>query len=122
MSSKVIKITYWITTILFALFMLFGGITEVMQVPSAVKGVVDLGYPVYFLMILGTAKILGSVAIVQNKFKLIKEWAYAGFAIDIISASASLAYFGAGVVMSLFPLVFLAVMFVSYACWKKVYY
>ncbi len=121
MNTKAVKITYWITTVIFALFMLFGGVTEIMQTPAAVEGVVSLGYPVYFLMILGIAKVLGSAAIVQNKFKVIKEWAYAGFMIDLVSASASLAYTGAGV-MSLMPFLFLAVMFVSYACWKKVYY
>ena len=121
MSPKSVRVIYWITTVLFALFMLFGGVTEVMQNPTAVEGIVSLGYPAYFLMILGIAKVLGSIAIVQNKYKTIKEWAYAGFTIDILSASASLAYSGAGIGFSLFPLVFLAVMFVSYASWKKTY-
>jgi len=101
MKPKTVKIIYWITT---------------------VEGVVSLGYPVYFLMILGVAKVLGSVAIVQNKYKTIKEWAYAGFAIDIISASASLAYSGMGVAFALFPLIFLVLMFISYISWKKIYY
>ena len=38
-----------------------------------------LGYPVYFLTILGVWKILGVVAVLIPKFPLLKEWAYAGF-------------------------------------------
>ena len=40
---------------------------------------VHLGYPLYFLYILGGWKILGVIAILIPKFSLLKEWAYAGF-------------------------------------------
>ena len=42
-------------------------------------GITQLGYPVYFLTILGIWKILGVVAVLIPKFPLLKEWAYAGF-------------------------------------------
>jgi hypothetical protein len=38
-----------------------------------------LGYPVYFVTLLGIAKILGVIALLVSKFPLLKEWAYAGF-------------------------------------------
>jgi hypothetical protein len=38
-----------------------------------------LGYPVYFLTILGVWKLLGVVALLVPRFPLLKEWAYAGF-------------------------------------------
>ena len=38
-----------------------------------------LGYPIYFLTILATWKMLGVVAVLIPKFALLKEWAYAGF-------------------------------------------
>ena len=41
--------------------------------------VVPLGYPLYFLYIIGTWKILGVITILIPGFKLAKEWAYAGF-------------------------------------------
>ena len=41
--------------------------------------IVHLGYPIYFLTILGIWKILGVVALLIPKFPLLKEWAYAGF-------------------------------------------
>lgn len=47
--------------------------------PPGVYGIKYLGYPVYFLTILGIWKILGVVAVLIPKFPLLKEWAYAGF-------------------------------------------
>ena len=41
--------------------------------------IVHLGYPLYFLNIIGAWKILGVIAILIPRFKLVKEWAYAGF-------------------------------------------
>jgi hypothetical protein len=47
--------------------------------PPGVYGITHLGYPIYFLTILGVWKILGVVAVLIPKFPLLKEWAYAGF-------------------------------------------
>jgi uncharacterized membrane protein YphA (DoxX/SURF4 family) len=47
--------------------------------PPGVYGIKYLGYPVYFLTILGVWKILGVIAVLIPKFPLLKEWAYAGF-------------------------------------------
>jgi uncharacterized membrane protein YphA (DoxX/SURF4 family) len=44
-----------------------------------VYGITRLGYPIYFLTVLGIWKILGVVAVLIPKFPLLKEWAYAGF-------------------------------------------
>jgi hypothetical protein len=38
-----------------------------------------LGYPIYFLTIIGIWKILGVIALLIPRFPLLKEWAYAGF-------------------------------------------
>ena len=120
MKPKTIKVIYWIVTILFSLLILFGAFGELMQNEQSVGVLKHLGYPIYLNIILGIAKILGVISILQTKFSTIKEWAYAGFSIDIISASASLFFSGDGIGMSLFPLVFLGVMFISYFLWKKV--
>ena len=73
------KIIYWVATALLAIGMLQSGIFAVLRNDQWVKIVTNLGYPVYFLTILGTWKILGVIAILIPKFKLLKEWAYAGF-------------------------------------------
>jgi uncharacterized membrane protein len=73
------KITYWIATALLAIGMLQSGVFAVLRNDQWVKIITDLGYPLYFLTILGVWKILGVIAILIPKFKLLKEWAYAGF-------------------------------------------
>jgi len=120
MKPKTIKIIYWTVTILFALFMLFSALTEILQTEQAKDVMKHLGYPIYVNTILGVAKILGVIAILQWKFKTIKEWAYAGFTIDFIGAAASLYFAGSGVLMALTTIPFFAVMFASYFLWKKV--
>ena len=119
MKPKTIKLLYWTFTILFCLAMLFSGISELTQNPKAVEVMKHLGYPAYLNTILGIAKVLGVVAILQWKFRTIKEWAYAGFTIDFLGASASLYFAGDGILMALSTIPFFVVMFASYYLWKK---
>jgi len=121
MGRKGLKITYWVATILFVLFMLFGGISSLIGTEAGDAVMVALGYPLYLNIILGIAKTLGSVALIQNKFMVIKEWAYAGFAFDIIGAGLSFIFAGFGLMELIVPVITLAVMFVSYATWKKLH-
>jgi uncharacterized membrane protein YphA (DoxX/SURF4 family) len=64
-----------------------------------------LGYPAYFLTILGTWKILGALAIVAPRLPRLKEWAYAGMVFDATSAAISRAVMGDGAVKVIAPLV-----------------
>jgi hypothetical protein len=73
------KIIYWIATLWLALGMTVTGVVQLMQIKEEVEMMNHLGYPVYFLTILGVWKILGVVAVLIPKFPLLKEWAYAGF-------------------------------------------
>jgi len=80
------KIIYWIATIWLSLGMFSTGMVQVLKItsegalaPPGVWGIKQLGYPVYFLTILGVWKILGVIALLIPKFPLLKEWAYAGF-------------------------------------------
>ena len=122
MASKTIKILYWIFTLLFAAFMLFSGISELMQTESSKTVMEHLGYPMYLNIILGIAKVLGALAVLQTMWKTLKEWAYAGFLIDFIGAGMSMYFAGDGIGAALLPLPFIIVMFISYALWKKVYF
>ena len=121
MASKTTKVFYWIFTLLFVAGILFSGISELMQVPSAKEVLEHLGYPLYLNLILGVAKVLGALALLQTMWKTLKEWAYAGFTIDFIGAGLSMYFAGDGILMALSPLPFLIVLFVSYSLWKKVY-
>jgi len=77
------KIIYWIATLWLSLGMLSTGAVQLLRVkgdsPGSVDSMTHLGYPVYFVTILGIAKILGVVTLLIPKFPLLKEWAYAGF-------------------------------------------
>jgi hypothetical protein len=80
------KIIYWISTVWLALGMISSGILQLVKAkgdgtlsPPGVYGITHLGFPVYFLTILGVWKILGVVALFMPKSPLLKEWAYAGF-------------------------------------------
>jgi hypothetical protein len=48
-----------------------------------------MGYPPYFILLLGIAKVAGVIALWQNKFKWLREWAFAGFIFDVIFAFCS---------------------------------
>jgi hypothetical protein len=79
-------IIYWIATVWLALGMLSTGIVQLIKMQEEVDSITRLGYPVYFLSILGTWKLLGVVAILIPKAPLVKEWAYAGFFVAMSGA------------------------------------
>ncbi|HEU4859766.1 MAG TPA: DoxX family protein [Chitinophagaceae bacterium] len=83
------KIIYWIATIWLSLGMLSTGIVQLLQTEEEVEMMTRLGYPVYFLTIIGVWKIFGVVAVLIPKFPLLKEWAYAGFFIAMSGAISS---------------------------------
>ena len=86
------SVAYWVCTGLVVFFIGSGGLAYALQVPDVVQGVVALGFPVHFVVLLGVWKVLGSIAILVPGFPLIKEWAYAGIVFDLTgAASASIA-------------------------------
>ena len=110
------KIIYWISTLWLVSGMLSSGILQLFKAkaegtlsPLGVFGITHLGYPVYFLTILGIWKILGVVAILIPKFPILKEWAYAGFFFVVTGAAYSHIAVGDSM-KELFPAVLLLVM------------
>lgn len=88
---KKTKIIYWAVTIPLLFLMGVGAIPDIMLDPEAVDMIHDkMGYPVYFLPLIGVAKVLGCIAILVPGFYKIKEWAYAGFTFDILSVIISM--------------------------------
>ena len=100
--SKRNKIIYWVATIWLALGMTSTGIVQFLKMKEEVDLMTRLGYPIYFLTMLGIWKILGVVTVLIPKFPLLKEWAYAGFFFamsgavfsHLASGSAAAEYFG----------------------------
>lgn len=86
---KAQTVGYWICTVLVALSFLSGGAVDLLRVPQALEGMTHLGYPAYFMTILGAWKVLGGGVVLLPGFPLLKEWAYAGMIFDLTGASAS---------------------------------
>jgi uncharacterized membrane protein len=80
---------YWVTTALLALELVLGGVWDVLRVPQVHVIIDRLGYPPYFLVILGIWKLLGAVALIVPRLARLKEWAYAGVIFDLTGALAS---------------------------------
>ena len=109
------SIVYWITTVLVA-FSMSGGIAQLARVPGVVDGFVRvLGYPPYFVTILGFWKVAGAIAILVPGFPRLKEWAYAGIFFDLTGAAASSAAVGGGAFHILAPLVVAVLAVTSWA-------
>jgi uncharacterized membrane protein YphA (DoxX/SURF4 family) len=111
-------IVYWITTILIAFAMFSGGIAYLMHQKDTMEGMARLGYPAYFVTILGVWKVLGALAILAPRFPRLKEWAYAGIFFDLTGAAASHAASGdydAGAFHIVVPLVLAAITMDSWA-------
>jgi len=80
---------YWLATAVLAVELVVGGVWDILRAPQ-VRVVIDrLGYPAYFLVILGIWKLLGAVAVIVPRFPLLKEWAYAGVVFNLTGALAS---------------------------------
>ena len=110
------KIIYWIATLWLASGMLSTGILQLSKTkaegavaPPGVDGIIHLGYPVYFLTIIGIWKIRGVIALLIPKSPLLKEWAYSGF--FFIMSGAIYSHIAAGdPVNEIFPSVLLLVL------------
>lgn len=99
------KIIYWIATIWLSLGMLSSAIVQLLKMEEEIAFIIELGYPVYFLTLLGILKILGVVTLLIPRFPLLKEWAYAGFSFAMVGAAYS--HIASGTTNEIFPSLFL---------------
>lgn len=106
---------YWLTTALVALLFLAGGVTDVLGGPQITEGMQHLGYPPYFAAMLGVWKVLGALAVLAPGLPRLKEWAYAGFVFDLISAAWSHQASGDDFGHVFFPLALIALVLGSWA-------
>jgi DoxX-like family len=72
------SVGYWLATLLVAAELGLGGIWDIQPLPMVRDLVTHLGYPTYFLVLLGSWKVLGALALLVPRRALLKEWAYAG--------------------------------------------
>jgi hypothetical protein len=84
---------FWIVTALFSLQIGFTAYAQ-LQLPQVAEAFAHLGFPDYFRVELACAKLLGVVVLLAPVPARLKEWAYAGFAITLVSAL--IAHFAVG--------------------------
>ncbi|MEP6864523.1 MAG: DoxX family protein [Deltaproteobacteria bacterium] len=108
-------LAYWTSTVLVAFVLISGGAAQAFGQHDTVAGVVRLGYPVYFVTLLGVWKVLGGLAILAPRLPRLKEWAYAGAVFDLTGASISSAVSGLAARHVIVPLVLAALGFSSWA-------
>jgi hypothetical protein len=77
-SSRGRTVVYWLATLAVAGELGLGGIWDIARLPFVLDLVTHLGYPLYFLVLLGSWKVLGALALLVPGRPLLKEWAYAG--------------------------------------------
>lgn len=82
---KAITAGFWTVTALFCLQMAFTAYAE-LRLPQVAEAFAHLGFPSYFRVELSLAKLVGVAILVLPAPRRAKEWAYAGFAIDLASA------------------------------------
>jgi DoxX-like family len=84
-TPKARTIVYWIVTALFCLQMTFTAYAQ-LTLPQVAEAFTHLGFPPYFRVELSLAKLLGILLLLAPVPARLKEWAYAGFAINLVSA------------------------------------
>jgi len=84
-TTKTNTILYWIVTGLFCLQIGFTAYAQ-LRIPQVAEAFAHLGFPDYFRVELSWAKLAGVVVLLAPAPSRLKEWAYAGFAFDLVSA------------------------------------
>jgi hypothetical protein len=110
---------YWVPTCLVAFVAALGGVSSVLKVDSAIASIHHLGYPEYFAVLLGVAKLLGAAAMLAPVPRTLREWAYAGFTFDAIAATVSITAVGDPIGQAVGPVIFLGFVQVSYWVWRS---
>ena len=82
-------ILFWTITILISAFFILSGYMEITKNPATYPKTLRMGYPPYFITLLGVAKLIGSAVFLVPMFRRLREWVFAAFTIDVIFAFAS---------------------------------
>jgi uncharacterized membrane protein YphA (DoxX/SURF4 family) len=109
------RIAYWVATVLTAFVFLSGGAADLARPAFLMEGMTQLGYPSYFVLILGVWKVLGGIFVLAPRLPRLKEWAYAGMVFDLTGAAASHVAVGDPAGKTATPLVIAGIVMASWA-------
>ena len=115
---KATKITYWVTTSIITLMMLYSAYAYLTQ-PMMEQAFHHLGYPDYFRVELALAKIAGAILLIAPAAPRVKEWVYAGFIITFISAFIAHTVSGDPTANRVMVLVFIGLLTASYVTYHR---
>ncbi|WP_404320181.1 DoxX family protein [Malaciobacter canalis] len=112
---------YIVSTLIIVILIGFvGGAVDILLSDSVIKIANDLGYPLYFFTALGVLKIVGgAMLLLPKKLDRIRDFAYAGFALDFLFASYSHYSSGSNIEEVIIPFVFLVILAISYSLKNK---
>lgn len=111
------KIIYWAATGLVAVSMLMSAFLYLSRNEELLKNFQTIGIPLYLVMMLGTAKLIGAVLLIAPVAARFKEWAYAGF---LFTFAGAIWTHAATSTPWIAPLISLVVLGVSYVYWNKI--
>ena len=117
-TPKAETVVYWIATALFSLQMSFTAYAQ-LRLPQVADEFTHLGFPAYFRVELSWAKLLGVVLMLAPVPARLKEWAYAGFAINLASALVAHLSVGDGPEAWGFAAATSALWGLSYFLWRR---
>lgn len=86
---KVKTMAYWTSTAMLTAGLFTGGLSQLGHQQDTVAAIQHLGYPLYFMTIIGTWKVLAVFALLAPRFLRLKEWAYAGVFFNMTGAMIS---------------------------------
>src|SRR5262249_22431989 len=114
-STRAGAIVYWTTTAILAAECLGGGVMGALRLPPFIGIATDLGYPAYFMTILGIGYISAGLVLLAPGLPRLKEWAYAGLVFNYTGAAASHIWIGHGLNKVAGPLFFIVLTAASWA-------
>ncbi len=107
------NIIYWVSTALISYFLLVSSYTYFFS-ESTIEGLRDLGFPNFFRIQLGVLKVIAAfVLLIPNVPTYMKEWAYAGAGLFLITAIVAHIAHRDSIMILIFLLILVAILIVS---------
>jgi uncharacterized membrane protein YphA (DoxX/SURF4 family) len=111
---KIRNVAYVATTVQLTIAFVGSGVANLLRLDHIALDMIRLGYPTYFMTVLGVWKVLGALVVALPRLPRLKEWAYAGMIFDLTGAAASRAASNDSALAVLIPLVLAVAALVSW--------
>jgi len=112
--SSALNVAYWVLTVLFCLLMFASALGHINRAEPIDEVFHYLGFPAYFMLMLGIAKFAGIPILFYPGFVRLKEWAYAGYTYILVGGFVSHLMAGKAFGLALTPLILWFIMAGSY--------